>query len=68
MCEICESICKEIRETFGHKVDPEKLEELIESSPLGWYVLPWMYCDECESWVWSEEFCPNCGKYLSKHF
>ena len=34
MCEICVSICKEIEEIFGHRVNPKKLEELIESSPL----------------------------------
>jgi len=34
MCEICEAICKDIENVFGHKVDPKKLEELIESSPL----------------------------------
>lgn len=34
MCKICEKICEEIEDTFGHRVDPKKLEELIESSPL----------------------------------
>jgi len=34
MCKICESICKQIEGTFGHSVDPIKLMELIESSPL----------------------------------
>lgn len=34
MCVICERICDEIEETFGHRVDPKKLEKLIESSPL----------------------------------
>jgi len=34
MCEICESICDEIEQVFGHRVDPKKLAELIESSPL----------------------------------
>jgi len=34
MCDICKAICKEIEKTFGHKVNPNKLTELIESSPL----------------------------------
>ena len=34
MCEICRLICSEIKKTFGHVVDPEKLKELIEGSPL----------------------------------
>jgi len=34
MCEICKAICKDIEKIFGHKVPPEKLCKLIESSPL----------------------------------
>lgn len=34
MCEICKRICKEIEETFGHKVDPKDLVKLIETSPV----------------------------------
>lgn len=34
MCKTCQEICDEIEEIFGHKVDPKKLEDLIESSPL----------------------------------
>ena len=34
MCEICVGICNEIKEIFGHKVNPVDLIELIESSPL----------------------------------
>ena len=34
MYKTCQTICDEIEEIFGHKVDPKQLEELIESSPL----------------------------------
>ena len=34
MCKTCQEICDQIEEIFGHTVDPKKLEELIESSPL----------------------------------
>ena len=34
MCEICQYYCDQLGAIFGHKVDPKKLEELIESSPL----------------------------------
>lgn len=34
MYKTCQEICDEIEEIFGHKVDPQRLEELIESSPL----------------------------------
>ena len=34
MCKTCQEICDEIEEIFGHTVDPTKLGEPIESSPL----------------------------------
>ena len=34
MCDICQYYCDQLGAIFGHKVDPKKLEELIESSPL----------------------------------
>jgi hypothetical protein len=34
MCDICIGICKNTEKTFGHKVDPQELAELIERSPL----------------------------------
>ena len=34
MCEICEKICQEIAEKFGHQVSPVHLALLIEESPL----------------------------------
>lgn len=34
MCGICNAICNDIQNTFGHRVDPNKLTQLIESSPL----------------------------------
>ena len=34
MCEVCVDLCKEIERLFGHRVNPNKLTSLIESSPL----------------------------------
>lgn len=34
MCEICEKLCEDLEDVFGHRVDPVKLAELIESSPV----------------------------------
>ena len=34
MCKECIEICEKIEKIFGHKVEPKKLTELIESSPL----------------------------------
>ncbi len=34
MSRMIKKLCEEIAETFGHEVDPKKLQKLIESSPL----------------------------------
>lgn len=34
MVDLCDLICEDIEEHFGHIVDPNKLTELIENSPL----------------------------------
>lgn len=34
MCKICKALCDNIEALFGHRVDPVKLAELIESSPI----------------------------------
>lgn len=34
MCKICGYFCDAIEKTFGHTVDPRKLCDLIESSPV----------------------------------
>ena len=34
MCDICNQMCDYIKDNFGHIVDPNDLQELIESSPL----------------------------------
>jgi len=34
MCKYCIKICNDIENIFGHIIEPNILEELIESSPL----------------------------------
>lgn len=34
MCAYCKALCMLIKRLFGHEVDWQKLEELIESSPI----------------------------------